>query len=168
MTDKEKAIVMAHTGKCMLTGDKFQIFHKYVENIMGRPIYTHDIGWLEDDIKEKSKDDFIALCEDESNSENPNRWIPVSERLPEENGWYQCTVILNDLPLVMELFYKNDKWLDNRRINMFDTYDIYGYGNTKEKHKLSYQELISEFEWTENVISWKTLPEPYKTESEDK
>ena len=30
MTDKEKAIVMAHTGICMLTGDKFQIFHKYV------------------------------------------------------------------------------------------------------------------------------------------
>lgn len=94
------------------------------------------------------------------------QWIPVSEKLPKENGWYQCTVILNDLPLVMELFYKNDKWLDNRRINMFDTYDIYGYGNTKEKHKLSYQELISEFEWTENVISWKTLPEPYKAERE--
>ena len=62
MTDKEKAIVMAHTGICMLTGDKFQIFHKYVENIMGRPIMTHEIGWLSDTIKEKSKADFIALC----------------------------------------------------------------------------------------------------------
>lgn len=91
-------------------------------------------------------------------------WIPVSERLPRENGWYQCTVVLNDLPRTMELFYKNGKWLDNRRINMFDTYDIHGYGNTKEKHKLSYQELISEFEWTENVIAWMPLPEPYKGE----
>lgn len=36
MTDREKAIVMAHTGICMLTGDKFRIFHKYVEDIMGR------------------------------------------------------------------------------------------------------------------------------------
>lgn len=73
MTDKEKAIVMAHTGICMLTGDKFQIFHKYVEDIMGRPIMTHEIGFLADAIKEKSKTDFIALCADESDSENPNK-----------------------------------------------------------------------------------------------
>ena len=59
MTDREKAIVMAHTGICMLTGNKFQIFHKYVEDIMGRPIMTHEIGFLENAIKEKSKADFI-------------------------------------------------------------------------------------------------------------
>lgn len=73
MTDKEKAIVMAHTGICMLTGDKFQIFHKYVEDIMGRPIMTHEIGFLADAIKEKAKADFIALCTDESGSEKPNK-----------------------------------------------------------------------------------------------
>ena len=97
------------------------------------------------------------------------KWIPVSERLPEENGWYQCTVAINDLPRTMKLFYKNGKWLDTQRIDMFNTYDIYGYGNTKEKHKLSYQELISEFEWTENVIAWQPLTESYKSyrESEE-
>ena len=73
MTDKEKAIVMAHTGICMLTGDKFQIFHKYVEDIMNRPIMTHELGWLEDEIKEKSKADFMALCANESSSEKPNK-----------------------------------------------------------------------------------------------
>lgn len=67
MTDKEKAIVMAHTGVCMLTGDKFQIFHKYIEDILGRPVLTHEIGWLENEIKEKSKADFIALCADDAN-----------------------------------------------------------------------------------------------------
>lgn len=95
-------------------------------------------------------------------------WIPVSENPPEENGWYQCTVIINALPCIMELFYKNGKWLDNRRIDMFNVYDIYGYGCTKEKHKLSYQELISEFDWTENVTAWMPLPEPYNVESEGK
>lgn len=64
MTDREKAIVMAHTGICMLTGDKFQIFHKYVEDIMGRPVCTHEMAWLADDIKEKSKPDFLKLCEE--------------------------------------------------------------------------------------------------------
>lgn len=64
MTDKEKAIVMAYTGVCMLSGDKFQIFHKYVEEIMGRPVYTHEmaIKAIDDEIKEKAKADFIALC----------------------------------------------------------------------------------------------------------
>ena len=64
MTDKEKAIVMAYTGVCMLSGDKFQIFHKYVEDIMGRPVYTHEmaIKAVDDEIKEKAKADFIALC----------------------------------------------------------------------------------------------------------
>lgn len=65
MTDREKAIVMAYTGICMLTGDKFHIFHEYVENIIGRPVMTHEIGFLANTIKEKSKDDFIALCEEE-------------------------------------------------------------------------------------------------------
>lgn len=81
MTDKEKAIVMAHTGICMLTGDKFQIFHKYVEDIMGRPIMTHEIGWLADAIKEKSKADFIALCADESGSENPTSALKVESEV---------------------------------------------------------------------------------------
>ena len=65
MTDEEKAIVMAYTGVCMLTEDKFQIFHKYVEKLMGRPVYTHELGFLADTIKEKAKDDFIRLCESE-------------------------------------------------------------------------------------------------------
>lgn len=75
MTDREKAIVMAHTGICMLTGDKFQIFHKYIEDIMGRPVFIHELGdrAIEKEIKEKTKDDFMALCADENSSENPNR-----------------------------------------------------------------------------------------------
>lgn len=71
MTDKEKAIVMAYTGICMLTEDKFQIFHKYVEELMGRPILTHEMGRLADAIKEKSKVDFITLCADESSGQEP-------------------------------------------------------------------------------------------------
>lgn len=62
MTDKEKAIVMAYTGVCMLAGDKLQTYYKYVEDIMGRPIMTHEISWLTEEIKEKSRADFIKIC----------------------------------------------------------------------------------------------------------
>ena len=64
MTKRECAIIMAHTGICMLTGEDFPIFHKYVEDIMGRPVWTHELGVgnIADKIKERSKDDFIEIC----------------------------------------------------------------------------------------------------------
>jgi len=67
MTDREKAIVMAHTGICMLTGTKFPIFHKYIEDILGRPVQTLELGteFVRDEIKERSWDDFITLCSEE-------------------------------------------------------------------------------------------------------
>lgn len=60
MTDRERAIVMAYTGVCMLAGDKFSEFHKYVEEICGRPVFTHEMCII--DIKEKSRADFLKLC----------------------------------------------------------------------------------------------------------
>lgn len=80
MTDREKAIVMAYTGVCMLSGDKFQIFHKYVEDIMGRPVYTHEmaIKAIDDEIKEKAKADFIALCAEQK--PKTGRWIDNKAR----------------------------------------------------------------------------------------
>lgn len=88
-------------------------------------------------------------------------WISVNERSPKENGWYQCSVdVLCDSECVMDLFYKDGRWLDNRRICMFDTYSIFGYGSTCEYHKLGFHEF-DDFDWTKNVKAWMPLPEPY-------
>ena len=65
MTDREKAIVMAYTGYTMLTGDKFDVYHQYIEELMGRPVWTHQIAYLEETIKAKSRADFIELCRKE-------------------------------------------------------------------------------------------------------
>lgn len=62
MTKHECVIVMAYTGVCMLKGDDLQIFYDYVEEIMGRRLYTHEIGEQADAIKEAAKDDFYNLC----------------------------------------------------------------------------------------------------------
>ena len=60
MTKREAAIVSAYTG--ILCGD-FSELHKYVEEIMGKPVFTHEMGhnglWKE--IKERSKHDFLAI-----------------------------------------------------------------------------------------------------------
>ena len=63
MTDREKAIVMAYTGICMLEGEKLGVFYQYLEELYDRPVYTHE--WVSLDIKEKSKPDFLQLCKEE-------------------------------------------------------------------------------------------------------
>ena len=75
MTKREAAIIMAYTGQVMLTGEDFGIFHKYVEHILERPVYTHEFASesVMDEIKEKSKNDFIDICKNavDTNGEDP-------------------------------------------------------------------------------------------------
>ena len=84
MTDREKAIVMAYTGVTMLSGEKFSIFHEYIEEILGRPVWTHelaiDLVWNE--IKEKSKADFLEICNTEEK--------PQCEWLDYSGDFYKC------------------------------------------------------------------------------
>lgn len=73
MTDREKAIIMAHTGICMLEGEKIGVFYKYLNELYGRPVYTHE--WMTLDIKEKSKPDFLQLCKEEEPEQKKGKWI---------------------------------------------------------------------------------------------
>lgn len=64
MTHREKVIVSAFTGILMCD---FSDVHEYIEKILGRPVWTHQLAdekiWNE--IKEASKSDFIAICKAE-------------------------------------------------------------------------------------------------------
>lgn len=62
MTKHEAAVISAFTG--IMLGD-FDDLHGYVEKIMGRPVFTHEMGSqkIADEIKERSKPDFIKLHE---------------------------------------------------------------------------------------------------------
>ena len=71
MTDRERAIVMAYTEISMLGGEKFKIFHDYVEEKLGRPVQIHELAsdsmWEE--IKKAAKNDFLELCKGGQKSE---------------------------------------------------------------------------------------------------
>lgn len=124
MTDREKAIVMAHTGICMLTGTKFAIFHKYVEDIMGRPVQTIEMGIksVRDEIAERSQDDFIALCREDqcgdciSRSETYKKMLVLQCKKRERyldiddvhNVIYKMPILISPMP-------KMGKW---RRVSM--------------------------------------------------
>ena len=95
MTDKEKAIVMAYTGIAMLIGDKFDIFHKYVEEIMCRPVFTHELAICAEEIKEKAKPDFLKLCAEEEQTRPHGEWKIDTKIYCSECGESICDFIPN-------------------------------------------------------------------------
>lgn len=123
MTDKEKAIVMAHTGICMLAGEKFGVFHAYIEDIMGRPVYTHELATqsISDEIKEKSRDDFIKLCMEEqepcSDAISRQAVLDKKELVELEDGQSFYCINPEDvetLPLVTP--QKTEHWIPDMRV----------------------------------------------------
>lgn len=94
MTDREKAIVMARTGICMLAGEKFKIFHEYIEELMGRPVQTIEMARLEDEIKNRADKDFIKLCEDPEQG----RWTREEhpDAMPTFTVAWRCSVCGED------------------------------------------------------------------------
>lgn len=154
MTDREKAIVMARTGICMLTDEKFQIFHEYIEEIMGRPIQTIEMAMLAEEIKDKADKDFIALCE-----QPEQKWIPVSERLPEELEPVNITWInhnpesyyadIKDKPFTATGVYFNGQWYWWSTLCT----DILA------EYSHNYDDVIDD---DIEIIAWMPLPKPYK------
>lgn len=67
MTKWEKVVISAYTGVLMCD---FDDLHKYIEDKLGRPVWTHEPAsravWAE--IAEKTKEDFLAICQRESDN----------------------------------------------------------------------------------------------------
>lgn len=159
MTDREKAIVMAYTGVCMLKEDEFKIFHKYVEEVIGRPVYTHELGELREKIREASKEDFLKLCkEDTGKEEHMEKWIPVKTRpLTDEEkdvcgeNWsfiYDC-----ELP-------------DDEQEVLITT----NMGSVEQVTFYRHSEYGCYFEYYEDegdVVAWMPLPEPFKPQESE-
>lgn len=65
MTKYEKIVVSAYTGVLMCD---LSDLYEYIEKKLGRPHWTHELAseyvWAE--IKEKSKEEFLAICQTES------------------------------------------------------------------------------------------------------
>lgn len=65
MTKREGAIITAYTG---IMCCEFDSFHIYAEEIMRRPVLTHEFAneKVSKMIKERSKDDFMKVVKNQS------------------------------------------------------------------------------------------------------
>lgn len=67
------------------------------------------------------------------------RWIPVSERLPEEDGQYLITVKYKHVDGYDDIYAEHGEWTDGR-------WDMFCFGHCGE---------------VEDIIAWMPLPKPY-------
>ena len=85
-----------------------------------------------------------ALEQEPSSSENPNRWIPCSERLPKQNEYVgdvcKYYLIQDEFGDMHVATYTNIGWIPINTICALG----------------------------DEVIAWMPLPQPYKAEREDK
>ena len=79
-----------------------------------------------------------------------NQWIPVSERLPEDNGRYLAT---------RGLYAAGNTW---NRVYIVNYSDLMGL----IKGKIFWIGNVgkNDFERIQDVVAWMPLPEPYKEE----
>lgn len=61
LTKKQAAIIGLYAG---VTCGPFADIHEYAEKLLGRPIFTHEFANSKfvEDLKQKSKADFLAIC----------------------------------------------------------------------------------------------------------
>lgn len=99
----------------------------------------------ENGLYDKWEEDVEALMKLPS-AQSEQRWIPVSERLPEEEGWYLVTVhpdyIVPDSMHTDSLYWLDGKW-------WFYDYDA--------------RTAV----WLDPIIAWMPLPEPYEERWEE-
>ncbi|MBC5667330.1 hypothetical protein H8S00_04930 [Eubacterium sp. BX4] len=94
-----------------------------------------------------------------------NMWKPYPKNNPKKRGWYICSIRYGKDPnqaYVMDLFWdeKMKQWKDNRRLDVYNTYKVYGYNNeTRLEDKRIYKDNVC---FRTDVIAFKKLPKIYK------
>ncbi len=59
MNKREALIISVYTGVLMV---EFEELHEFIEELSGRPVFTHELPELEEQLQELVKEEFLAIC----------------------------------------------------------------------------------------------------------
>ena len=151
LLEKEKAYMLGHGGDTQANALDIAIKaleQEPCEDAIDRAEAMTEIMMFAGNVKSDEEDiyikvsDVVQLLRELPSVTPTQKWIPVSERLPEKNGKYLAYIINKkdtNLQYIMTCeYYEGDLW------NWFPDDDCA----------------------SDNVVAWMPLPEPYKTESE--
>lgn len=97
-------------------------------------------------------------------------WKRFDKQKPKKSGWYLCTVNAgNDKRYTMDLYWDagRERFLDNRRLNVFQLYEVYGYGDGSVTDESGLPCLVRMYkddlcDRTDDVLAWKNEPRCWK------
>jgi hypothetical protein len=58
-TKRQAQVIGIYTG---ITASNFGIVQEYAEELMGRPLWTHEMPALADELAKRAKSEFLAMC----------------------------------------------------------------------------------------------------------
>lgn len=79
MTKHECAVIMAYTGTCTLVGKDLNYFYAYASELLGRDVYSHEMPAIANELKEKSKIDFIRICQGASDVKQDGYTVSIPD-----------------------------------------------------------------------------------------
>lgn len=97
------------------------------------------------------------------------QWSEYPKKKPKKSGKYLCSIYIEHgdgraQSYVMDLWYdvKTNRWLDNRRINVFDTHEVYGHDKGPNGEEVLVRMYKDRLCIRNDVVAFKFLPRPYK------
>lgn len=95
-------------------------------------------------------------------------WKRFNKVKPKNSGWYLCTVDIGSDRYVMDLWWDAayERFRDNRRRNVFNLYEVYGYGTAEnlDGSGMPYLERMYKDDLcdrTDEVVAWRKQPRAY-------
>lgn len=91
MTLRDRLVISAYTGYLMCNFDQL---HKFAEEIIGRPILSHEFGLDEtwNKLHDAVKEDFLKLCSDKDDDKKADGYSIDIEVYDEIEEYENCTV----------------------------------------------------------------------------
>ena len=79
LTKRQAVVISVYTGT---TACDFEFIHEYIEELMGRPVFTHELAGdeINEELKKRSRGEFLSICYDKNDPDcdhSQRNWLGI-------------------------------------------------------------------------------------------